>query len=293
MVTQTPPNAIDGRKKDSNNSAVEMDHLPKRTASVIARDIMSDTVYKHQEEEEKKKVHQRRLIIGGAVAAGIVLLLIIIIIVVTVTQLRGGPAGPDSAWLTFAPRPNPNLNRIRYREGDNGSYSQYREYVENLQTLLDEYDESKQAGPEYVNCTENGSDEDTVCKFDLRTLGSDCVAGNEFGYSAGNPCVVLKLYPKDGWQPNRITIPLVNVEVVCSHSSPHTIITQTPKTGFPGQYFPYRDEPGYLAPLVMLRFTNVTRNVTINVNCTVTDPNITDTNIYLFQTAFDLRIDQV
>jgi hypothetical protein len=37
--------------------------------------------------------------------------------------------------------------------------------------------------------------------------------------------------------------------------------------GIPFKYFPYRNQPGYLSPLVFVHFKNITQNLLINVIC--------------------------
>lgn len=40
-----------------------------------------------------------------------------------------------------------------------------------------------------------------MCSFDLELLGTQCSQKNNFGYSSGNPCVILKLNRIYGWVP--------------------------------------------------------------------------------------------
>ena len=44
--------------------------------------------------------------------------------------------------------------------------------------------------------------------------------------------------------------------------------------GIPFRYFPYRNQPDYLSPLVFVHFKNITLNVLINVECKAYANNI-------------------
>ena len=44
--------------------------------------------------------------------------------------------------------------------------------------------------------------------------------------------------------------------------------------GIPFKYFPFRNQPDYLSPLVFVHFKNVTKNILINVECKAYAHNI-------------------
>ena len=51
-------------------------------------------------------------------------------------------------------------------------------------------------------------------------------------------------------------------------------IEYTPDPGFPAYFFPYRNTPGYLSPIVAVRFVKPQAFVLINVECRAWAKNI-------------------
>ena len=46
-------------------------------------------------------------------------------------------------------------------------------------------------------------------------------------------------------------------------------VTYTPFRGFPGYYYPYRNQRGYLSPIVMVQLKSPEPGVLMNIECTV------------------------
>ena len=46
-------------------------------------------------------------------------------------------------------------------------------------------------------------------------------------------------------------------------------MTYTPFRGFPGYYYPYRNQRGYLSPIVMVQLKSPEPGVLMNIECTV------------------------
>jgi len=51
-------------------------------------------------------------------------------------------------------------------------------------------------------------------------------------------------------------------------------INYFPEQGFPGYYYPFRNQAGFKSPVVAVHFVNVTKNVVINLECRAWAPNI-------------------
>lgn len=51
-------------------------------------------------------------------------------------------------------------------------------------------------------------------------------------------------------------------------------VTYTPHRGFPGYYFPYRNQIGYLSPIVMVQLKNPNPGVIMNIQCTAWARNV-------------------
>lgn len=153
-----------------------------------------------------------------------------------------------------------------------------------------------------------------ACRFDLASLGS-CVA-SPYGYPEGNPCILVKINRIIDWFPVGYTnistatgngdsnapplstflkaynIPyrpyLIYTACYGSTSEDEEKLNQGDRTntryypeqnGLPFVYFPYKGkkrQPSYLNPVVAVQFTNVTKDVDIDVKCKAYALNIRD-----------------
>lgn len=124
-----------------------------------------------------------------------------------------------------------------------------------------------------------------------------CSLEKQYGYAPTSqaPCVLVKLNRIYGWLPIHVTKMPANLtktnttdkfvyvkcegeqgtdrdnikEIEYYSSYPNREIG-----GIPFRYFPYRNQPGYLSPLVFVYFKNVSTNVLINVECRAYAKNI-------------------
>jgi len=158
-------------------------------------------------------------------------------------------------------------------------------------------------------CTEDNPaeyDQGQVCKFDYQLLGDKCTSAEAWGYERKSPCVILKMNKMIGWEPevyesveevddsdmpldlketiktlatnNGGNVPKM-VWVTCKGENPADEeyigeVEYTPWQGFPKYYFPYMHTPGYLPPIVAVRFVAPASNVLINVECKAYAKNI-------------------
>ncbi|CAF0997620.1 unnamed protein product [Brachionus calyciflorus] len=139
--------------------------------------------------------------------------------------------------------------------------------------------------------------------FDVSSIISNtpCAKSKHYGMSSGTPCVVVKLNRIYGWLPytnNQVKTP-VNltklksnekfVYVACEgeydydkeNLGPIEYFSSYPNNEIGGinfKYFPYRNQPNYLSPLVFVHFKNATKNVQINVLCRAYAKNIDNTD---------------
>jgi sodium/potassium-transporting ATPase subunit beta len=201
------------------------------------------------------------------------------------TLLMGWPS------LAFRPMPNYRTTLIRFEQGKPASYKIFSDHI---QAYLLQYENQAQESEAFIDCTnlaEADRNKDRACRFQIDSLGPDCVWQRDYGYDEGKPCVLLKLNKIFNWEPvlydattgyppelgNR-TSP-THVGVTCEGENP---IDQEnigplhywPPHGFPRQYYPYRNQEGYRAPLVMVRFEKLTNGVVINVWCKAWARNI-------------------
>uniref|UniRef100_A0A3B3YBI7 Sodium/potassium-transporting ATPase subunit beta n=1 Tax=Poecilia mexicana TaxID=48701 RepID=A0A3B3YBI7_9TELE len=155
--------------------------------------------------------------------------------------------------------------------------SSYEAYVESLKKFIEQYNDEKQTDDrKFEDCgaipksyTERGELDSNVgqrksCRFSRSELqGCSGEIDTTFGFKEGKPCLIVK-----------------------SNSLPDALKREEDKGkigeikyfgfagrgGFPLQYYPYYGKmlhPNYLQPLVGVKFTNLTMNKELKVECRV------------------------
>ncbi|XP_051172799.1 sodium/potassium-transporting ATPase subunit beta-1-like [Leptopilina boulardi] len=143
-----------------------------------------------------------------------------------------------------------------------------------------------------------------VCMFDVDNLGP-CSYGKGYGFASSKPCVFLKLNKIFGWIPkyhndpeklpsnmpqqlkkhiqNTDSTQIKNIWLSCEplnqmvNNTFNEIIDYYPKIqGFPGYFYPYENQPGYLSPLIAVQFTNFRKNTVVEIECRTWAKNIRD-----------------
>ncbi|CAH1991765.1 unnamed protein product [Acanthoscelides obtectus] len=212
-------------------------------------------------------------------------------------------SNPGLGFRPMPPESNVESTLIWYRSSDTGNVQYWqREILKYLQTY------KRENNPYYdtnvVNCDKNPPEPGKVCDFKVE--GSDWFACSEqqgFGYnqSTGGPCIILKLNKIYNWVPdyyNSTNLPnhmpehLKNdireaesknehrmVWITCEGENPADKenigpIHYIPKKGFQPQFFPFRNQDGYMSPLVAIHFENPRRSVLINIECKAWARNI-------------------
>ncbi|CAL2041234.1 unnamed protein product [Caenorhabditis brenneri] len=131
-------------------------------------------------------------------------------------------------------------------------------------------------------CKNKTLERDEACVFDREHGFGECVFGNEqletgFGFSKGQPCIMLKLNKIVGWAPNlpeneTETDPScgrccgTGIQFQCQ-SNDDVQFEFYPKTGIPSCYFPYSNQPGYEQPFQMVKLTNITVGKETTIEC--------------------------
>ncbi|CAB3406480.1 unnamed protein product [Caenorhabditis bovis] len=122
--------------------------------------------------------------------------------------------------------------------------------------------------------------ETEACKFDRVTNFGECVLDDDnlehgFGFSKGQPCLMLKLNKIIGWYPsflNNSNCPKTNlccgegIKFVCE-SDDDVNFEYYPKTGIPACYFPYANQKGYEQPYMMAKISNITFDKEVSITC--------------------------
>lgn len=189
--------------------------------------------------------------------------------------------------LGFRPHIDPESELIFLNSSSWKSTFQY------LDVFLQKYEENK-------NKSFIGAHGRSVT-YDLQSIiaNTPCAKSKNYGMSAGTPCVVVKLNRIYGWLPiygkqEKLPINITNssekfVFISCQgeHSTDRDNIKELeyyssyPNNDIGGisfKYFPYRNQPNYLSPLVFVHFKNVSKNTLINVECKAYAKNIENTD---------------
>jgi sodium/potassium-transporting ATPase subunit beta len=135
----------------------------------------------------------------------------------------------------------------------------------------------------------------TAGQFDLGQIQSPCTIEENFGYSKGTPCVLLKINRVYGWKPEPYdnetdaseakkatksgTLPTDSIAVSCEGENDGDIdilgeVTFDPPNGFSSSYFPYLNGVGYRGPLVFAKFDPVKPGVLVQIWCKIWAKNV-------------------
>ncbi|KAH9512815.1 Sodium/potassium-transporting ATPase subunit beta-1 [Bulinus truncatus] len=204
--------------------------------------------------------------------------------------LKGNPG------LGFRPMPDIGTTLIRIRQDRN----EIQSYVQHINKLLEKYrNETSLTTVDCSDITEPRPDGKVPCRYNLSALTEHCHENNSYGMADGQPCVLLKLNKIYGWTPSQWkkddvkTDPNIpnhikdvytagQVWIDCRGENPAdrdnlghvSQIQYYPQQGFPVAFYPYTNQVDYRAPLVFVKFLNVTRHVGIMVECVALDRNI-------------------
>ncbi|XP_074056620.1 protein ATP1B4 isoform X1 [Macrotis lagotis] len=178
-------------------------------------------------------------------------------------------------------------------------------YVDSLHHFLQPYNDSVQ-DEKNLNCPpgqyflqEGAEDkEKKACQFKRSFLGN-CSGLDDptFGYSTGQPCVLLKMNRIVGFQPGSGEPVKVNCHVQKGNKSDLKSMEFYPEAGtFDLSYYPYYGKlthVNYTSPLVAVHFTEVKKNRAVGVECQLKGKNIAN-NItndrFLGRVIFTLNI---
>lgn len=207
-------------------------------------------------------------------------------------------------------RPKPPQKRVEstliwFKRNEENDYSYW---VANIEDFLKPYEGVKDtSGENFATCDYNKPPgKNKFCQFEITKLGDLCTKEQKFGYDNGYPCVVIKMNKVYGWSPevytnasalpkampdqvktaiqdnfadSNGTINKQNVWFSCEGENPADKenigpIDYYPHPGFPYYYFPYTNVPGYLSPLVAVRFKKPLAGVLINIECKIWAKNV-------------------
>lgn len=212
--------------------------------------------------------------------------------------------------MGYRPQPNSEYTLIEFNQGEEDSY---KVYTDNLDKFLYKYADENQTAAGAIDCdpadpNQDYRDPNLACKYPLSRLGTECVSEKHYGYDVGRPCVLLKMNKIFNWEPEPMSNDSIPddlkdrykpgyVGVTCEGRSDADRdnmgpVVFYPAAGFDASYFPYKNQKGYVPPIVMAQFTRLRLGTLVIVNCKIWAKNIYhDMNDRAGSVHFELLMD--
>ncbi|KAF6215463.1 hypothetical protein GE061_010216 [Apolygus lucorum] len=173
-----------------------------------------------------------------------------------------------------------------------------RRWVNKIKEFLKEYqDPPKKKGARQMCDYDRPPLGGKVCDVPVDTPEwGNCTSANDFGFARSSPCVIIKLNRIFDWVPdyyNKSELPdnmpqdlkdyirgikdekrLNTAWLTCHGEAPGDKenlgpVAMYPERGFPGYYYPFTNQEGYLSPLVAVHFERPVMNTLIAVECRI------------------------
>ncbi|XP_029852795.1 protein ATP1B4 isoform X2 [Aquila chrysaetos chrysaetos] len=164
--------------------------------------------------------------------------------------------------------------------------STWQPYVDSMHHFLAAYDDKVQE-EKNIECISgqyfiqggNESEEKKACQF-KRSLLQNCsgIEDPTFGYSKGQPCILLKMNRIIGYRPGGGVPVSVGCKVQKGNESNLRSVDFYPGNGtFDLMYYPYYGKithVNYTSPLVAMHFTDVKKNYLVPIQCSLNGKGI-------------------
>ncbi|KAJ7415182.1 Protein ATP1B4 [Willisornis vidua] len=181
----------------------------------------------------------------------------------------------------------------------------WQPYVDSMHHFLAAYDDKVQE-EKNIECVSgqyfiqggDDSEEKKACQF-KRSLLHNCsgIEDPTFGYSRGQPCILLKMNRIIGYRPGAGVPVSVDCKVQKGNESHLRSVDFYPGNGtFDLMYYPYYGKfthVNYTSPLVAMHFTDVERNHLVPIQCSLHGKGIINdlnSDRFLGRIIFTLRI---
>jgi sodium/potassium-transporting ATPase subunit beta len=224
--------------------------------------------------------------------------------------------------LSFRPRDYLlESSLIHFRSGVDPAQSTFHQYVDGLDEFLQPYleepnmdyhmDDYYQEGVSNtpVECRDRGPRDNEVCRVNTaELLQGGCNRANNYGYSEGRPCILIKLNKIFWWTPeplrdleqgdymysdyplsikeaftkninegkedlnNRVWLECKGANAADKENLGE--ISYYPSNGFSSYFYPYWNQANYQAPLVFIQLDNPRKGVMIHIECKAWARNI-------------------
>ncbi|CAI5793548.1 protein ATP1B4 isoform X2 [Podarcis lilfordi] len=190
---------------------------------------------------------------------------------------------------------------IAFKPADADSW---QKYVDNLHAFLQDYDDKVQE-EKNIKCNEGNyfiqDDEESglrkACQFKRSALNAcSGIDDPSFGYSTGQPCILLKMNRIVGYKPGYGNPVTVSCNVHKGDAADIKTVAFYPSSTFDPMYFPYygkHTHVNYTQPLVGIHFSDVAKDKEINVQCQLNGKGIINnfnSDRFLGRVVFMLKI---
>ncbi|KAG8448205.1 hypothetical protein GDO86_015339 [Hymenochirus boettgeri] len=215
------------------------------------------------------------------------------------------PYVPTERDRVFPPgltvRPKPNGLYYSFKMSDSSTWSML---TDDINTFLEAYNDDTQVAKN-IECTsgqyfiQEGEEheERKACQF-RRSLLRNCsgIEDPTYGFSKGNPCILLKMNRILGFLAGSGTPIYVTCEVLKGDQSYIGSVDFYPSNMFDLMYYPYYGKlthVNYTSPLIAIHFSDVKRNQDINIQCKINGKDIINdhkNDRFLGRVVFTLHI---
>ncbi|XP_052124681.1 sodium/potassium-transporting ATPase subunit beta-2-like [Frankliniella occidentalis] len=219
---------------------------------------------------------------------------------------------PGLGFRPLPPGDNVESTLIWYRTQDAKNYESWTAELDKFLEPYQEKANIDATGENVVKCDYDlPPGPGKVCRVEMDRMGP-CMKEKKYNYPAGGPCIFLKLNKIYGWIPQyyntsgdlpkgfpedikslikknerkdpnmpatKPVLELNTVWISCEGENPADVenigpINYYPRRGFPSYFFPYKNDKGYLSPLVGINFERPATGVLINIECKAWARNI-------------------
>ncbi|KAF4527772.1 hypothetical protein B566_EDAN015828 [Ephemera danica] len=213
-------------------------------------------------------------------------------------------SNPGLGFRPMPPESNVESTLIWYKSSDSNNYKYWTEEIDRFLTVYKKADGNSNTNQNRIECNYNTPvPEGKVCDVNIENW-TPCISSNHFNYQKSGPCIFLKLNKIFDWQPSyyndSINLPdnmpedlknhikmtemknkaeMNTVWVSCEGENPADLenigkIEYLPRRGFPGYFFPFKNDEGYLSPIVAVLFKQPIMGVLVNIECKAWAKNI-------------------
>ncbi|CAD5112948.1 DgyrCDS2155 [Dimorphilus gyrociliatus] len=188
--------------------------------------------------------------------------------------------------MSFEPQVNVESTLIRFQADSQ------EQIKDRLQTFMKPY--LKENKDNLKDCGDDEeADDESGCIVKDSWSAIDCHEKNDYGFTSSTPCVALTLNRIYGWKPEVFesgnTSSDIPAEVQAKFDGNHVVVgcfgenpldkelvgqIQYSVVGFHKKFYPYKQQRGYLSPVVMIKFKNIREGVLVQVECKAYAKNI-------------------